>query len=49
MLRPLGVIYFKEKLVYYHLGFIFKALAISYDNTLLTKVIAEIWEHGDIT
>lgn len=34
------------------MSFIFVALAItliSYDNTVLAKVIAEIWEHNDIT
>lgn len=36
---------------YYNLGFIFLALAIgciSHDYIVLTKVIAEIWEHEDI-
>lgn len=27
----------------------FGIIAIGYDNMVLTKVIDEIWEHGDIT
>lgn len=39
-------------MAHYNLSFIFVALPISYigyDNVVLRKVIAEIWECGDIT